>query len=139
MKIQTSHKRISATYLTSLTDVIFLLLIFLMLASNFITQTGISVRLPGSSSGIKQTIKPIEIVYNQNREVILNGILMDLNQCTQILPSYYKTSEQVIRLIADKSLSLQDIVQIMDVIRAAGFEKITIATLKTDNRIDENK
>ncbi len=130
MKITTTQKRISSTYLTSLTDVIFLLLIFLMLASNFITQTGINVRLPGSSSGMAQTFKVIEVIYKPNNEIILNNILMDVNQFKDILPTYYSDKEQAVRLIADKSLSLQEVITVMDIIRNSGFEKITIATYK---------
>lgn len=130
MKVNTTHKRISATYLTSLTDVIFLLMIFLLLASNFITQTGINVKLPGSSSGMQQTIKVIEVVYKRNNEIILNNILMDLDQFKDILPTYYTSEEQAVRLIADKDITLQDVISIMDVIRNTGFEKITIATYK---------
>lgn len=130
MKVNTTHKRISATYLTSLTDVIFLLMIFLLLASNFITQTGINVKLPGSSSGMQQTLKIVEVVYKQNNQIILNNILMDLEQFKDILPTYYNNEEQAVRLIADKDVTLQDVISIMDIIRNSGFEKITIATYK---------
>jgi biopolymer transport protein ExbD len=128
MKVETSHKRISTPYLTSLTDVIFLLLIFLMLASNFITQTGLNIRLPGSSSGIQHSLKSIEVLYTKDQQIIMDNILMDINQFKNILPTYFQNSEQVIRLTADKEVSLQEIVSIMDIIRNTGFEKITIAT-----------
>ncbi|MFO7660659.1 MAG: biopolymer transporter ExbD [Candidatus Cloacimonadaceae bacterium] len=138
MKLQNSHKRISSTYLISLTDVIFLLLIFLMLASNFITQTGINVRLPGSSSGVQHNFKTIEIVYNQDRQIILDNIQMDAEMLKTILPAYFVSNEQVIRLISDKEVSLQEIIAIMDIIRNTGFEKITIATFKINLPTDEN-
>lgn len=138
MKLQNSHKRISATYLISLTDVIFLLLIFLMLASNFITQTGINVRLPGSSSGIQHNFKTIEIIYNQDRQIILDNIQMDANMLKTILPAYFVSNEQVVRLISDKEVSLQEVIAIMDIIRNTGFEKITIATFKINIPDDEN-
>jgi len=137
MKIETTHKKISATYLISMTDVIFLLLIFLMLASNFVTQTGINVRLPGSSSGILQTLKTIEVVYNKDKQLVLNGIQMDIQQFTNILPTYFQNDEQVVRLVADKDVALQDVISIMDIIRKSGFEKITIATFKIPNIDDE--
>jgi len=139
MKVVTTHKRISATYLISLTDVIFLLLIFLMLASNFITQTGINVRLPGSSSGIQHNLKTIEIVYNKDRQIILDGIQMDTEMLKTILPAYFVSNEQVVRLISDKEVTLQEVISIMDIIRNTGFEKITIATFKINSATDENK
>ncbi len=130
MKVETTHKRISTTILTSMTDVIFLLLIFLMLASNFIIQTGINVRLPGSSTGIQHNLKTIEIVFTKNRQVILGNIQMNIDQFRQALPSYFNSKEQVVRLVADKEIALQEVITVMDIIRDTGFEKITIATYK---------
>jgi len=139
MKVETTHKKISSTILISLTDVIFLLLIFLMLASNFLTQTGLNVRLPGSSSGIQHNLKSIEVVYNKNHEIILNSILMDVEQFKNILPTYFVSEEQVVRLMADKEVSLQDVIAVMDIIRNSGFEKITIATFKVNQDAIEVK
>jgi biopolymer transport protein ExbD len=139
MKVETTNKKISTTYLVSMTDVIFLLLIFLMLASNFITQTGINVRLPGSSSGIQHNLKTIEVVYNKNNQIIMNNILMDVEQFRNILPTYFQSKEQVVRLVADKEVKLQDIISVMDIIRNTGFEKITIATYKITQQANENK
>lgn len=139
MKVETTHKKISSTILISLTDVIFLLLIFLMLASNFLTQTGLNVRLPGSSSGLQHNLKSIEVVYNKNHEIILNSILMDVEQFKNILPTYFVSDEQVVRLMADKEVSLQDVIAIMDIIRNSGFEKITIATFKVNQDAIEVK
>lgn len=138
MKLANTHKKISATYLISLTDVIFLLLIFLMLASNFITQTGINVRLPGSSSGIQHSLKTLEIVYNQDRQIILDNIQMDTEMLKTILPAYFVSTEQVVRLISDKDVTLQEVIAIMDIIRKTGFEKITIATFKLNLPTNES-
>jgi biopolymer transport protein ExbD len=139
MKVETTHKRISTSILISLTDVIFLLLIFLMLASNFITQSGINIRLPGSSSGVQQNLRTLEVVYNNRDDIVLNNIKMNLEQFQMDLPLYFKTNEQVVRLIADKSISLQEVIGIMDILRNTGFEKITIATQKTSAPTSETK
>jgi biopolymer transport protein ExbD len=139
MKIQTTHQKISSSILISLTDVIFLLLIFLMLASNFIVQTGINVRLPGSSSGVQHNLKAIEVIYNRNNQIVINNIQMDIEQFKSMLPAYFESKEQVVRIVADKEVELQDIIAIMDIIRNTGFEKITIATFRINPSQDENK
>ncbi len=139
MKVETKHKRISTSVLISLTDVIFLLLIFLMLASNFITQSGINVRLPGSSSGVQQNLRTLEVVYNNRDDIVINNIKMNLEQFQTDLPFYFKDKEQVVRLVSDKSTSLQEVIGIMDILRNTGFEKITIATIKVSNTTNEVK
>lgn len=131
MNISTKKKLISSTLLISLTDVIFLLLIFLMLVSNFVTQTGINVRLPGSSSGTKHLDTLIEIVYINDNEILFDNTKMELSSLKKVLPTYFKSKEQVVKLSADKEMSLQKIIDVMDIIRLSGFEKITIATNKS--------
>ncbi|MDD4309636.1 MAG: biopolymer transporter ExbD, partial [Candidatus Cloacimonetes bacterium] len=38
-----------------MTDVIFLLLLFLLIASNFASQTGLPIKLPGSTTSVRQS------------------------------------------------------------------------------------
>ncbi len=130
MKITPVNKKISVTYLISLTDVIFLLLIFLMLASNFVSQTGITVKLPGSSSANRLSVKALEIVYISAEDIRLNGIKMDIQVFQKAIPGYYQSEDQTVRLMAEKNTPLQEIIGVMDILRNSGFEKITIATEK---------
>jgi biopolymer transport protein ExbD len=139
MKIETSHKRMATTLLTSMTDVVFLLLIFITLASNFVIQSGINIRLPGSTSGVKQNLRALEIVYNSKESIVFNDIQMDMTQFMTTIPYYFKSNEQVVRIIADKNTSIQDIISLMDILRNTGFEKITIATQKVDKAANEVK
>jgi len=139
MKVETTHKRMATTLLTSLTDVVFLLLIFITLASNFVIQAGINIRLPGSSSGVKQNFRTLEVVYRDRDTIELNGIKMNLEQFQTDLPLYFKSNEQVVRLISDKATTLQDIIGIMDILRNSGFEKITIATQNINPPLNETK
>jgi biopolymer transport protein ExbD len=130
MKITTTNKKISGTLLISLTDVIFLLLIFLMLVSNFVNQTGIRVRLPGSTSSAQQTYKTLDVIYKSPQEIQVFKIKMSLAEFKIVLPSLYKSPDQTVRLVADRDTSLQELISFMDIIRQAGFEKISIATYK---------
>ncbi len=48
MKFESSRKPISAFSLSSLTDIVFLLLVFFLLTSQFVIQTGVKIKLPAS-------------------------------------------------------------------------------------------
>lgn len=50
MDIKSKHKVDSAFSMSSMTDIVFLLLIFFMLTSSFITPSGLVVNLPSSSA-----------------------------------------------------------------------------------------
>ena len=128
MKVQTSKRKISTTVLISMTDVIFLLLIFLLIASNFSSQTGIPVKLPGSSSANRQTHQVLNLVYAGGETVDFNGRTLPISELQLVLKPEFKSPDQVVRLSAQKTAELQNVIRVMDAIRLAGFEKIFVAT-----------
>ncbi len=134
MKIQLSKKKISTTLLISMTDVIFLLIIFLLISSNFVSQTGLPIRLPGSVSSVRQTHQVIHILYQGTDSVLFNGATVRLENLSDQLRAAFVSSEQVVRLSADKDTSLQTLISLMDSIRGVGFEKIFVATEAQSDR-----
>lgn len=128
MKIKTSKSKISGTMLISMTDVIFLLIIFLLIASNFSSQSGLPVKLPGSVSASRMTNQTLHIVYRDEDHILFDGQNYDLNGLEIALKESFQSPEQVVRLSAEKRTELQAMINVMDVIRLAGFEKIFVAT-----------
>lgn len=62
--------------MSSLTDIIFLLLIFFMLTSSLVSPTAINLKLPNSSKEAKQTNRvkgPIKLDINKRNEYRING------------------------------------------------------------------
>ena len=67
--------KVSAEFnMSSLTDIIFLLLIFFMLTSSLVSPTAINLKLPSSSkSKATSTREPIKISVDQNEKMSLDG------------------------------------------------------------------
>lgn len=68
--------KVSAEFsMSSLTDIIFLLLIFFMLTSSLVSPTAINLKLPSSSSKPtnKSTTQPIKLDINKRGEYTVNG------------------------------------------------------------------
>ena len=128
MKIAVKSKKISSTLLISMTDVIFLLIIFLLIASNFASQTGLPIKLPGSNSSVRQTHQVVHVIYMDNTQIEFMGKVIPMEALHSELLKAYQSKEQVVRLSADKSTPLQTVITLMDTIRGAGFEKIFVAT-----------
>jgi biopolymer transport protein ExbD len=129
MKLGISSKKISTTVLISMTDVIFLLLLFLLIASNFSSQTGVPFKLPGSQSRNRQTLQVLQIVYVDDANITFKDKPYTLASLAPVLKREFKSPEQVVRLSAPKEASLQSVITVMDAIRGAGFEKIFVATI----------
>jgi biopolymer transport protein ExbD len=110
-----------------LIDVVFQLLIFFMLTSNFVLQPGISVSLPKAISS--------EVIRSENLVVTLTGQdLLFLNgepvTITDLTPRIREAAQdnKSVLLKADTHASLGRVVEIWDLCRDLGVSKINIAT-----------
>lgn len=120
------------TPLTSLIDIVFLLLIYFLLTTNFITEAGISVHLPKAKAVGKQSRQEITVsidkagkTYLENRPVAYDDLLGRLQKMIHDNP------RQMVVIKADRSVALQKAVDVMDIVRAAGGKHLFLATEKT--------
>lgn len=114
--------------LISMTDVIFLLLLFLLISSNYVSQTGLPIKLPGSSTSVRQTSQPLQISYYNDGRLFFMDQPISFAELSTKLKQLYNSSEQVVRISAEDKLPVQKLINLMDVIRAAGYERIFVAT-----------
>ena len=119
---------------TSLIDVLFLLLIFFMISSTFVEQPGMKLELPESKSASTESIKELVLEINQDGTMFLNEspISIDSLETTfrNILPSLKQPS---LIIKADKNVHHGTVVEVMDKAKIAGLEKLIIAT-RTANK-----
>ncbi|MBI4428233.1 MAG: biopolymer transporter ExbD [Ignavibacteriales bacterium] len=129
MKFRTEHKHLSAFSYASLTDVVLQLLIFFLLSSTFVIQSGIKVRLPraqspetGNKSQIVVTVTDRGAVFLNNEQVSKSVLRSQLSALLQ------QSKDQLVVIHADKSVSLQGAVEVMDIAKASGADRLLIAT-----------
>lgn len=126
--------------LTPLIDVVFLLLIFFMVATNFSKFSSMDIKVPKSNVENKNTtIETIEVLLNSNKilniRITTNGIVENQevveNNLNQKINDLLKASNNKnIILIADKVLDYGYIIKVMSILKEAGVEGIS---LKTEN------
>ena len=123
-----SRNKVSATFnMSSMTDIVFLLLIFFMLTSTLVSPNALKLLLPSSKAKTleKQTIsisitKDIAFYINEN-EVPENTIEQKLKLLLN------KEQEPAIILHADKTVAIEHVVKIMDIAYRNKY-KIVLAT-----------
>lgn len=129
MIIKTRKKRISTIGLISFTDVIFLLLIFLLISSNFITHSGIKVDLPGSNSQQNEYNKNISLTLTKNNEVFINSEIVGWEELPEVLNrKLIEDPEQVVVVRADETVQLKNVVKLLDIAKLSGTNRFFIAT-----------
>lgn len=131
MKFRTSNEPLSVFSLASLTDIVLLLVIFFLLTSQFVIQTGVKVKLPGSKTDelseptkMIVTITSAGILYvgpDQTTIDMLSGKLTELR-------SVNDEASLVIR--ADKTVQIDLVIKVIDAAKSVGIGKFTIETEK---------
>lgn len=130
MKLETKHPPLLTFSLASLTDIVLLLLIFFLLASTYIIQPGVKVELPTSVTAQVVEEKSIVVSVTKEGTVWVNEERSSVEGMGALLRRLIISGgAQTVIFRADRNIPFQLAVQVMDRIRAAGGEKILIATV----------
>lgn len=126
MNLKPKHKIDAAFSMSSMTDVIFLLLIFFMLTASFITPSGLPVNLPTSKSS-NIVIQKVSVTITEERKFFVDDQQVNINQMEAVLRKAFEGKEGVVVLHCDKSVPVDDLVQVASI--ATSLEaKVSIAT-----------
>ncbi len=115
--------------LTPMVDVVFLLIIFFMVSTTFITlETGLPVDLPQASSAEAQASSLPTVTIDASERIYLAGTELDESSLVPALQALLRDQESaVVVLRADQSVSHGLTVRVMDAIKRAGATRVAIA------------
>ncbi len=111
-----------------LIDVVFLLLVFFMLTTTFMIPEAVELELPQSQTGDPRDASPITVTVEPDGRVTLNGRPLALDELKTALQPLLAQPESSITLKSDATTEVRLLLQVMDEIRAAGGEHISLAT-----------
>ena len=115
--------------ITSLIDVIFMLLIFFAVSSTFLEQPGMKLELPAAKSADIAQIKSYILYLTTDGSMRLNEQTITMEKLSQALEAALpQMAEQSLTLYADKNVPHGNVVKVMDIARQTGVKKLVIAT-----------
>jgi len=121
--------------LTSLIDVVFLLLIFFMVSTSFVKQSQLSIRLPQADNTniVEDVPNFIDLMITEQGTYLVNGRELVNNKPETIRNALQKISggdtSLPITISADANARHQYVITAMDVAGKLGFVQINIATV----------
>ena len=126
MKLQSKHKVDPSFNMSSMTDIVFLLLIFFILTSN-LPISGLRPKLPTSEEPTVQTEK-VSVSIKDNGDIIFDNKTVDLAQLEQLLADALEGSteskdDNTIIILGDKDANFGKIVDVYNV--AKKFKEAT--------------
>ena len=113
-----------------LIDIVFLLLVFFMLASTFIRPESINLAIRAPSGVGEQSEQPILVHIGANGEIRLNGLVLTIQDLKQELlarSSSLPQNNRIITVQTQDDVSVQVLVKVMDEINEAGYSDIAIS------------
>lgn len=117
--------------LTSLIDIVFMLLIYFMLTTNFMVDEGIKIKLPQAKAGAPQKSQEITVYVDRQGEAHLNERVIPHDQLFRVLKEKIGSStDKLVIVKADRTVMLNKAVKVMDLAKAAGAERLCLATEK---------
>ena len=126
MAFESKHKIDSSFSMSSMTDIVFLLLIFFMLTSNFITPSGLPVSLPSAKKS-KIVMQKASVTITKDLKYYINDRRITRSRIEQELKRELNGEEAMVTLHIDKEVPTEYLVEVAG-IAASLNAKVSIAT-----------
>ena len=119
--------------ITPMLDVVFIMLIFFIVTTSFVKESGIDVNRPSAKTAKKQQRASILVAINQVGEIWIQRRKVDLQSVRANIERLHAESpEGTVVIQADKRSETGLLVDVMDQVKLAGVQRISIAASETD-------
>ncbi len=128
--------------LTPIIDVVFILLIFFMLATNFQSFNKTDIKLSNESASISQSDKQIYLVeFNKKGEFKLNNVSLSLVDVKDKILEGIKANddEYMVIIKGSKDTNVQDVLNVIAKFKTNEIDNITLGISKNDLEDDSDK
>ena len=124
--------------LTPIIDVVFILLIFFMLATNFQSFNKTEIKISNETASVSQSDKKIFLIeFNKNSEFKLNGTTASLDSIkSDIISSKNNGDDFVVITKPSKGADVQLMFSVFANLKSSNIENVTLGVSKNDTSID---
>ncbi|TRX57229.1 ExbD/TolR family protein [Thalassomonas sp. M1454] len=114
--------------MTPMLDIVFIMLIFFIVTTSFVKEAGIDVQKPKAANASKKPSANIFIAIRESGEIWMDKRAVDVERVSANLEKLLAEQPTDIVIIqADKGAKHGVVVKVMDAIKDAGIDKISIA------------
>jgi biopolymer transport protein ExbD len=120
--------------LIPLINIVFLMLIFFMVAGHISESDPIQVQPPASVSDSQSEVKPLTIVVSTEGEIAVGQEQVTKDTLSAVINQHFEQAAdpQAFRLLVkvDANLAVEDLQQVLSLIKQTGIKRIALATQK---------
>ncbi|CED71803.1 TonB system transport protein ExbD2 [Aliivibrio wodanis] len=126
---RTKAKEEASIDLTSMLDIVFIMLIFFIVTSSFVRESGVKVNRPQASNSVAQKETGIFVAITANNQVFIDKRHVDIERVEAVLEALYLDNPQANLVIqADRHAYNGTVVSVMDAAKGVGIKGIALAT-----------
>jgi len=115
--------------LTPMLDVVFIMLIFFIVTTSFVKESGITINPPAAATSEKQESANIFVAINDKGDVWIDRRQVDVRTVRSIVARLHASNpEGAVVIQADKNSRTETLMQVMDQVRLAGVSNVAVAT-----------
>ncbi len=116
-----------------LIDMVFILLIFFLVTTSFVQETGIDVSRPTASTAVSKEDATILIAIDEDNRVFMEGQQIDVRAVrANMQRALAENPEGSVVVVADRGSSTGTAIRVMDGCREAGAENVSLAASLPD-------
>lgn len=117
--------------ITPMLDVVFIMLIFFIVTSNFVKETGIEVNRPNAPTATVKEKANILIAIDSDNLIWVDHRPVDIRRLSHLIERLHSENPQGSVVIqADKNSNTEWLIKVMDASRAAGVTDIAVGAQK---------
>lgn len=129
MQFSVKPKRRVIINITSLIDVLFLLLIFFMVTSTFLEHPGMKLELPSAESAEAARVDELVLFIGAGGEIVFDDKSVPIDSLEILLAGVVPLVEdKTLVLKADKTVQHGTVVRVMDIAKRVGLKKLVVGT-----------
>ncbi|MGD8785874.1 MAG: biopolymer transporter ExbD [Phycisphaerales bacterium] len=116
--------------ISPLIDCVFILLIFFIVTTTFVEETGVEVDKPQAASSVQLEKTSILLALTEKGEVVYGGREIGISGVRQLVKRMLQKEEVPVIIQADSAAPSGMLVRIIDEAKLAGAEKVSLASRK---------
>ena len=114
--------------LTPMLDVVFIMLIFFIVTSTFVKESGVDVSRPNAETAVVTESNSIQIGITANNQIFIDKRLVDKRAVrANVERGLAENPGAAVIIVADSDSKTETLIEVMDQARLAGAENVSVA------------
>ena len=125
--IETTLNESADINLSPLIDMVFLLLIFFMVTTVFVQETGVDIQKPKAASATDLEKRSVLIAVTREGEIVYGGERIGITRVRGLVSRLLRERDMPVVIIADETSHTGVVVQVIDQCKLGGAKQVSIA------------